>query len=319
VLTAFTLLCAYPGEAQQTVKVHRIGVLSEGTPSTRPLGDFGPLRKGLRELGYLDGKNITIEYRSAEGKLDRLPDLMAELLRLKADIIVATSGAATITARQATSVVPIVMTVSGDPVRSGLAASLARPGGNVTGVSIVSTDLSGKRLEVLKETFAGISRVAVLWSTRSEKPADLRQTEVVARNLGLQIHSLRVQAPDELNGAFEAAIAYGANALVPLAHRFIAIHRKRIIELATEKRLPVIYANRSFVEGGGLMSYGPNHSDLIRRAAFFVDKILKGVKPADLPIEQPTKLELVINLKTAKRIGVTIAPDVLMWADEVIK
>jgi putative ABC transport system substrate-binding protein len=278
------------------------------------------LRKGLRELGYLEGKNIDFEYRNAEGKLDRLSDLVVELLRLKADVIVATSGAASLTAKQATSVVPIVMTISGDPVASGLAASLARPGGNVTGLTIVSTDLSGKRLEVLKETIPGLSRIAILWRPRSaEEPDDLRETKKVARNLGLQVQSLRVQAPHELNRVFEAAIGQGANAVVPLAHRFIAIHRKRIIELAKEKRLPVMYANRTFVEVGGLMSYGPNHSDLVRRAAFFVDKILKGAKPAELPIEQPTKFELVINRKTAKQIGVAIPPEVLMWADEVIQ
>jgi putative ABC transport system substrate-binding protein len=212
------------------------------------------------------------------------------------------------------------MTISGDPVASGLAGSLARPGGNVTGLTIVSTDLSGKRLEVLKETISGISRVAVLWRPRAaEEPDDLRETKQLARTLGLQVQSLSVEAPDQLDRAFEAATAWGARALVSLPHRFIAIHRKRIIELAAEKRLPAMYSNRSFVEVGGLMSYGPNHSDLTRRAAHFVAKILKGAKPADLPVEQPTKFELVINLKTAKQIGVTIRPDVLMWADEVIK
>jgi putative ABC transport system substrate-binding protein len=319
VLTACTLVCVHLAEAQQTVKVHRIGVLSEGNP-VPILREIAPLRQSLRQLGYIEGRNIVFEYRNAEGKLDRLPDLAVELLHLRADVIVATSGAATITARQATSVVPIVMTVSGDPVRSGLAASLARPGGNVTGVTVVSTDLSGKRLEVLKETFAGISRVAVLWSTHfTEKPADLRETEMVARNLGLRVQSLSVEAPDQLDRAFEDAAAWGAQALIPLAHRFIVRHRSLVVRLATDRRMPAMYANRHFAEAGGLMSYGPNHSALIRRTAYFVDKILKGAKPAELPIEQPTKFELVINLKTAKQIGVTIPPEVLMWADEVIK
>lgn len=271
-------------------------------------------------MGYLEGKNIAFEYRTADGKLDKLPGLAVEIIRLKPDVIVSTSGASAIAARQATSTIPIVMTLSGDPVASGLAGSLARPGGNVTGLTILTTDLSGKRLELLKETFTRISRVAVLWRPRSiKKPADLRETEMVARNLGLQIQSLRVQAPSELEGAFEAAIAQRANALIPLAHRFIAIHRNRIIELATKNRLPAIYANRSFVEVGGLMSYGPNHSELARRAAYFVDKILKGVKPSDLPVEQPTKFELVINLRIAKALGLNISPEVLMWADEVIQ
>lgn len=271
VLTAFTLVRVSPGEAQQTVRVHRIGVLSEGNPRPRALREVELLRRGLRELGYLEGKNIFFEYRNAEGKLDRLPELAVELLRLKPDVIVATSGASAITARQATSVVPIVMTVSGDPVASGLAASLARPGGNVTGLTIVSTDLSGKRLEILKETIPGISRVAVLWRQRvAEEPDDLRETKRVARSLGLQLQSLNVEAPDQLDRAFEAATAWGAHALVSLAHRFIAIHRNRVVALATKKRLPTMYANRHFVEAGGLMSYGPNHSDLVRRAAFFV-------------------------------------------------
>jgi putative ABC transport system substrate-binding protein len=305
------LATASLAEAQQSGKVHRIGVLSEGTSAPRRLREIDPFRQGLRERGYIEGKNVAIEYRSAEGKLDRLPELAAELVHLKADVIVTTSGASAGVTRQATSMIPIVMTVSGDPVASGLAASLAHPGGNVTGLTILTTDLSGKRLELLRETIPGISRVAVLWRPLSaEKPDDLRETEQVARTLGLQVQSLSVEAPDQLDGAFDAAIAWGAHALVPLAHRFIAIHRSRIVELAAKRRLPAIYANRRFVEAGGLMSYGPNHSDLVRRAAFFVDKILRGAKPSELPVERPTKFELVINLKAARWINLTVPPDV---------
>jgi putative ABC transport system substrate-binding protein len=312
-LATVLLATASLAEAQQTVKVHRIGVLSEGTPGPTGLREIDPLHHGLRDLGYLEGKNIVIKYRSAEGRLDRLPELAAELVHLKADVIVSTSGEAARIAKQMTSTIPIVMTVSGDPVASGLAASLARPGGNITGLTIMSIKLSGKRLELLKEAFPTVSRVAVLWGPLSvEKPGELRETEIVARTLGLQVQSLRMQASNQLDSGFDAATAWGANALVPLSHRFIAIHRSRIVELAKKNRLPAMYPNRRFVEAGGLMSYGPNHSDLVRRAAFFVDKILKGAKPVDLPVEQPTKFEFVINLKAAKQIGVTIPPEMLM-------
>jgi putative ABC transport system substrate-binding protein len=319
-LATVFLVIASLAEAQQSLKVHRIGVLSEGTPAPRRLREIDPFRQGLRGLGYIDGKNVAIEYRSAEGNRDRLPDLAAELIHLKVDVIVATSGVPARVAQQATSMIPIVMTVSGDPVASRLAASLAQPGGNVTGLTILTPDLSGKRLELLKETIPGISRVAVLGRPLStEKGADFRETEMVARTLRLQVQSFAVQAPTQLESTFSAAVAWGAHALVPLAHRFIAIHRSRIVELAAKRRLPAIYANRGFVEAGGLMSYGPNHSDLERRAAFFVDKILRGAKPSELPVERPTKFELVINLKAARRINLTVPPDVLMWSDEVIK
>jgi putative ABC transport system substrate-binding protein len=317
-LATVFLATASLADAQQSVKVHRIGILSEGTVT--PYGDIHLFRQGLRGLGYIEGKNVAIEYRTAEGKLDRLPDLAAELIRLKVDVIVATSGVPAKVAQQATNAIPIVMTVSGDPVAEGLAASLAQPGRNVTGLTILTTDLSGKRLELLKETIPGISRVAVLWRPLStKKSVDLRETEMVARTLGLEIKPLGVEAPNQLDSAFDAATGWGAHALVPLAHRGIAIHRSRIVELAAERRLPAIYANRFFVEAGGLMSYGPNHSDLNRRAAFFVDKILRGAKPHELPVERPTKFELVINLKAARRINLTIPSEVLMWADQVIK
>jgi putative ABC transport system substrate-binding protein len=314
------LVLGFAADAQQPVKVYRIGVLSEGTAGMIPLADIYAFRQGLRGLGYIEGKNITFEYRIADGELDRLPQLAGELVHLKVDVIVATSGVPASVARQATSTIPIVMTVSGDPVAEGLVASLARPGGNVTGLTILTTDLSGKRLELLKEIVPGISRVTVLWRPVStKKSADLREIEQAARILGLELQSLGVAAAHQLDSAFDLAAAWGAHALVPLAHRGIAIHRSRIVELAANRRLPAIYANRGFVEAGGLMSYGPNHSDLQRRAAFFVDKVLRGARPSELPVERPTKFELVINLKTAKQIGVTIPQEVLMWADEVIK
>jgi putative ABC transport system substrate-binding protein len=314
------LAVSFSAAAEQPIKVHRIGVLSEGTPGLRPFADIQLFRQGLRGLGYIEGKNVAIEYRTAEGNRRRLPDLVAELIHLKVDVIVATSGTPARVARQATTIIPIVVMVIGDPIAAGLTASLAQPDRNVTGLTIQATDLTGKRLELLKETIPGISRVAVLRRPLStEQSADLRETEIVARTLRFEIKLLGVEASDQLDKAFDAAAAWGAQAVVPLAHRIIAIHRRRIIELAAKRRLPAIYANRGFVEAGGLMSYGPNHSDLQRRAAFFVDKILKGAKPADLPVEQPTKFELVINLKTARQIGVTIPPEVLMWANEVIK
>jgi ABC-type uncharacterized transport system substrate-binding protein len=236
------------------------------------------------------------------------------------DVIVATSGVPARVASQATRMIPIVVTVSGDPIAEGLTASLGHPDRNVTGLTIQAKDLSGKRLELLKETIPGISRVAVFSRPPSTgQPVARRETEMVAHTLGLEIKLLGVEATGELNSAFDAVMAWGAHALVPLSHRSIAIQRSRIVELAAKRRLPALYANRGFVEAGGLMSYGPNHSDLQRRAAFFVDKILRGVKPSELPVERPTKFELVINLKAAKRIGFAFRPEVLMWADEVIK
>jgi putative ABC transport system substrate-binding protein len=317
---AVVLLATASPTAAQPVKVHRVGVLSEGTDGSKPFGDIKSFRQGLRGLGYEERKNIIIEYRNAEGNRQRLPDLVAELIHLKVDVIVATSGVPARVAKQATHMIPIVMTVSGDPIMEGLTTSLARPDGNVTGMTIQAVDLSGKRLELLKETFPKISHVAVLWRPLSAvKSADLTATEVVARTLRLEVKPLSVEIPRQLDSAFDVASVWGANALLPLAHRFVAIHRRRIIELATKKSLPAIYPNRTFVEAGGLMSYGPNHSDLTRRAAYFVDKILKGAKPSDLPVEQPTKFELVVNLKTAKHMGLTIPPEILMWANEVIK
>ena len=306
-----------PAEAQQEGKVYRIGYLKNGR--------IGPnekaFREGLRKLGYVEGQNIVIEWRPAKGKLDRLPELAAELVRLKVDCIVAIGLGPTGTAKRATTTIPIVMgNASGDPVQHGLVASLARPGGNVTGVISVSSDLAGKRLEVLKETLPKLSRVAILWIPTSPSAAyHVRETEVAARKLGVQLQSLEVRRADDIEKAFRAAGKRSADALIVVAAGGMSRHRKRILDLAVETRLPVMYTGSPWVRRGGLMSYATDSRELRRRAATYVDKILKGAKPADLPVEQPKKFELIINLKTAKEIGVTIPPAVLYRADKVIK
>jgi len=304
-------------EPQQRTKVHRIGYLASAS-------GLGPLeeafRQGLRELGYVEGKNIAIEYRLAQGKLDRLFDLAAELVRLKVDIIVTPSTLDAFAARRATTTIPIVMAASGDAVGTGLVASLARPGRNVTGLTVLARELSGKRLELLKEAVPRLSRVAVLWNAANpDKARDLEETEVQARALRLRLQSLEVRGPNDFESAFRAATSKGAGALFTLTDALIIAHQSRIVDLAAKGRLPAIFSEREFTEIGGLMSYGPNDADLYRRAATYVDKILKGAKPGELPVEQPTRFELVINLKTAKKIGLTIPPELLVRADKVIK
>jgi putative ABC transport system substrate-binding protein len=307
-------LCS-PAEAQQTAKVPRVGVL---TP-TFAVG-FEPFRQGLRELGYVEGKNLAIEYRFAEGKLDRLPALAAGLVRHKVDIVVAVGGPSVQAAKKATETIPIVMTNAGDPVDQGFVASLARPGGNITGLSSLTTDLAAKRLELLKEIVPKLSRLAVLWHPDAiGSTLSWKESQLAAREQGLQLQSLEVRDPEDLEGAFQAASKERAQALVALRSPIVAIERKRIAELAIKNRLPAIYDDRAYVEAGGLMSYGTNQADLYRRAAVYVDKILKGAKPADLPVEQPTKFELIINLKIAKQIGLVIPPNVLVRADRVIR
>jgi putative ABC transport system substrate-binding protein len=311
------LLCALCSSvaAQQTAKVPRVGVL---TP-TFAVG-FEPFRQGLRELGYVEGKNLAIEYRFAEGKLDRLPALAAGLVRHKVDIVVAVGGPSVQAAKKATETIPIVMTNAGDPVDQGFVASLARPGGNITGLSSLTTDLAGKRLELLKEIVPKLSRLAVLWHPDAiGSTLSWKESQLAAREQGLQLQSLEVRDPEDLEGAFQAASKERAQALVALRSPIVAIERKRIAELAIKNRLPAIYDDRAYVEAGGLMSYGTNQADLYRRAAVYVDKILKGAKPADLPVEQPTKFEFVINLKSAKQIGLKIPPNVLARADRVIR
>jgi putative ABC transport system substrate-binding protein len=312
-------MCAAVALAQQPKKVPRIGFLSGVSPSTNS-ARVEAFRQGLRDLGYVEGKNIVIEYRYAEGKLDRLPALAAELVRLKVDVIVTAAPPPTRAAKKATVAIPIVMVFDDDPVGSGFAASLARPGGNITGSSTLSPEISGKQLELLKEIVPKLSRVGVLGDvTRPGIPQALREINLAADAFGVQVQYLEVRGPKDIETAFRAASKERADAVLVLGSPVLNSQQKQVVELAVKSRLPAIYFNLEFVEAGGLMSYGVNIADLARRAATYVDKILKGAKPADLPIEQPKKFELIINLKAAKQIGLTIPPNVLARADKVIK
>ena len=304
--------------AQPPPKIPRLGYLMALSPDQSP--DLQAFRQGLTALGYVEGKNIVIEYRHAAGNLDRLPDLAAELVALKVDIIVALNPPSARAAKNATKTIPIVMRSTDDPVTTGLVASLAQPGGNVTGVTSMTTDLIGKRLEILKEAIRRISRVAVLRNpTVADAPVKWQETETAARALKLQLHSAEVSGPNDFANAFKAATKHRAQALIALRSPLIVNNRTKIAELAAKSRLPAMYDDREFVDAGGLMSYGTDLTDLHRRAAVFVDKILKGSKPADLPVERPMKFELIVNLKAAKRIGLTIEPNVLVRADQVIR
>ena len=306
-------------EAQQPKNVPRIGFLSAVSPSTIS-ARLHAFRQGLRELGYVEGKNIVIEWRSAEGKSDRLPGLAAELVRLKVDLVVSGGVATTRAAKQATVTIPIVMASDDDPVGSGFAASLARPGGNITGLSTLSPEISGKQLELLKEIVSKLSRVAIGGDvTRPGIPQALREINVAADALGVQVQYLELREPKDIETAFRAASKEHADAVLVLGSPVLLSQRRQIADVAAKSRLPAIYPRPEFVEDGGLMSYGVSFTDLFRRAATYVDKILKGAKPAELPIEQPTKFELVINLKTAKQISFTIPPSVLARADRVIR
>lgn len=316
-LVAMLFALSFSAEAQQPGKIRRIGFL--GTGSAGGIY-FEAFRQGLRELGYIEGQNIAIEYRYAEGKLERLSDLAAELVRLKMDVIVTAGTGGALPVKKATNTIPIVFTIVSDPIGAGLVASLARPGGNLTGLSSFSQDLSGKRLELLKEAIPNPSRVAVLYDPNDpSKVAEFKEIEVAARSLGVQLQALEVRGPGEFESAFKAATRVKAAALLVLPTTVTVTHRKPIAELATKSRLPTMWAESGLMDAGGLMSYGPSYADLYRRAATYVDKILKGAKPADLPVEQPMKFEFVINLKTAKQIGLTIPPNVLARADRVIK
>ena len=316
------LAVAVMAEAQQPKKVPRIGYLTGSSPSARSarIEAFG---QGLRELGYVEGKNIVIEYRYAEEKLDRLPVLAAELLRLNVEVIVTGGPLVTRAAKEATTTIPIVMTNDADPVGSGFVASLARPGGNITGLSTLSPEINGKRLELLKEIVPKLSRVAVLGtSTRPGTAQELKEVELAAGALKVNLQYLDVLDPKDIETAFRAASKGRVDAVLMLVSGGIVdAHRTTIVELAVKTRLPVIYGSggRAFVEAGGLMTYGVNINDLDRRAATYVDKILKGTKPADLPVEQAMKFEFIVNLKAAKQIGLTIPPNVLARADRVIK
>ena len=306
-------------QAQQSKKVSRILYLTGSSLSANQFR-IEAFRQGLRELGYIEGKNIVIEYRSSEGKLDRTPALAAELVRLKVDVIVSAGPQITSAAKEATVTIPIVMTLDTDPVGSGFVASLARPGGNITGLSTLAPEISGKQLELLKETVPKLSRVAVFGtSTIAGNARALRETELAAGAFGVQLQYRDVLSPKDIETAFRAASKERADAVLVLTSPVLNSHRRQLANLAANNRLPAIYAREEYVEDGGLMSYGVSATDLDRRAATYVDKILKGTKPADLPVEQPTKFEFIINLKTAKQIGVTIPPNMLLRADKVIK
>jgi putative ABC transport system substrate-binding protein len=318
-------LLAHIAEAQQAKKVPQVGYLWFGfAPSpapARPNPQVESFRQGLRELGYVEGKNIIVEFRYAEGKFERLPDLAAELVRLKVDVIVTASTPAIRAAQHATNTIPIVMANVGDPIAQGFVASLARPGGNITGFTNLSPDLSTKRLELLKEVSPKIRRVAVFQNAAQHGPA-MKEVEKAAKFLRVQLQSLEVRGPDDLDIAFEAVTRERADALLTLSNPLLRSDdrtRKRILEFTLNRRLPSMYEGSEYVEAGGLMSYGLDENDNYRRAATYVDKILKGTKPADLPVQQPMKFEFVVNVKTAKQIGLTIPPNVLVRADKVIR
>ena len=317
------LLLAAPlaAEAQQAAKIARIGYLVTNLASASHVHDA--FRQGLRDLGYVEGRNVVIEYRDAEGKLERLPALAAELVALKVDVIVASSPPAALAAKQATRTLPIVFASSGDPVTSGLVTSLARPGGNVTGLSALTQELVGKRLELLKQAVPGVSQVAVLWhpgvlGERTDKDA-LKGAEVAARALGVRPQFVETRGPADFDRAFSDMTRARAGALTVLPSTMFTSERRRLVDLVAKNRLPAMYPWREFVDAGGLMAYGPDLADSFRRAATYVDKILKGAKPGDLPVEQPTKFELVINLRAAKALGLTIPQSLLLRADQVIQ
>ena len=319
-VTALLFALCISAEAQQTKKIARIGYLNAGDQVSRVYRTEA-FRQGLKELGYIEGKNIIIEYRFAEARQERLPELAHDLVRLKVDIIFAGGTPATEAAKNATLTVPIV-TSSDDPVGRGLVAGLPRPGGNITGLTNLSVELVGKRLELLKEVIPGLSRVALLCNPTSSPPTypGMRETEVVAQSVGVQLQIAGVRHGDDLERAFAALIRERAGGLITIRTPLIVNDlAKRIVDLADRSRLPAIYDDRRFTRLGGLMSYGANLADLDRRAAIYIDKILKGAKPADLPIERPTKFELVINVKTAKALGLKIPAHLLMEADAVIE
>ena len=310
-------------EGQQAVKVVRLGYLVGADLAASPhLHDA--FRQGLRDLGYVEGRNLVIEYRSAEGKFERFPALAAELVALKVDVIVAVNPRAALAAKQATRTLPIVFIGVGDPVTDGLVTSLARPGGNVTGLSLsAAPEIVGKRLELLTQAVPGVSRVAAVWQPggvpdRTEKGI-LREADVAAQTLGVRLQVVEARGPADFDRAFSDVTRERAGALTVLPSTMFFNERRRLVDLAAKNRLPAVYTSREFVDAGGLMSYGANQPDLFRRAATYVDKILKGAKPGDLPVEQPTKFELVINLKTAQALGLTISPSLLGRADEVIR
>ena len=316
--SAMLFALCFSVEAQEPAKIPRIGYVSATGSANNPGHQIEAFRQGLRDLGYIDGKNVLVEYRYLEGKLDRIPSLVAELMHLKVDVFVLTPLSAIRAAKQATKSIPIVMVTTQDPVATGLVDSLARPGGNITGLTRLNHELSGKRLELLKEVFPEMSRVAVLWDAGASG-IGFKEYEAAAHILKIQVQSLEVRGPNpDLEGAFQAATKGRASALITVRGTLLN-QPKRIAELAIKNRLPSMSDASDWVEAGGLLSYAAAESDSFRRAATYVDKILKGTRPADLPVEQPIKFEFVINLKTAKQIGVTIPQSVLFRADKVIR
>ena len=304
--------------AQQSAKVWRLGILS-GEPPTESLPVVTPFLEELQKLGYIEGRNLAIEWRWAEAREQKLPTLATELVHINVDVIIAMSTASVIAAKEATTSVPIVMFLNSDPVETGLVASYARPGGNVTGFSPITPELAGKRLELLREAVPGIRRVAVLWEPIQAKIPDFRETRVAAQTLGLQLQPLELRNPGEFATVFAAATADPPDALLTLGSPTTVIYRAQILDFAARARFPTMYDKKEFVIDGGLMAYIPSPVEHGRRTAAYVDKILKGTKPADLPIEQPTRFELVVNLKTARALGLTPPPTMLVVADEVIE
>ncbi|HKF74137.1 MAG TPA: ABC transporter substrate-binding protein [Stellaceae bacterium] len=319
-VTLFCSAAAWPlaAAAQTSPKIPRVGFIGGARP-TETAHVFEAFRQGLRELGYVEGQTIMLEVRWAEGRLERIPELVAELVRLKVDVLVAANSSVSLAAKNATRTIPIVI-FAGDPVGLGLVVSLARPGGNLTGLSYFNAQLNGKRVELIKELVPGLARLAVLRNPMVAIHAIFwQETEVAARKLGVVLQSLEVRGPEDFEAAFATAARDNAQALLPLDDPLTLGYGSRIVALAASSRLPAIYGFREFPDAGGLMSYGPSFVTLFRRAATFVDKILKGAKPADLPVEQPTKFELIINLKTARALGLTIPQSLLASADEVIE
>jgi putative tryptophan/tyrosine transport system substrate-binding protein len=321
-LLMLSLIRAPFAEAQQQAKSFKIGYLSAQTGSrgSRGGGVRELVRRHLHELGYIEGKNIVFEYRYADNKPDRLPALANELVRLKVDLLLTSSNPAALAAKNATKTSPIVFVGAGDPVALGLVDSLARPGENITGITSIAEVLAGKRLEILKETIPKLSRVGVLWNPHGpDSVQQWKESQLAARELGLQLHSMAVSNIEQIESAFDEAIKARSAAVAGTHTSLFTTNQKRVVDLAATHRLPAIYAREDYVDSGGLMSYGADRTEPYRRAALMIDKILKGAKPADLPVEQASKFELIVNFKTAKQIGVTIPPHVLARADKVIK
>ncbi|HKB23524.1 MAG TPA: ABC transporter substrate-binding protein [Methylomirabilota bacterium] len=318
-LTFAFLVAPIVAEAQQAAKVYRIGFLGNSTPALEAHLVAG-FRSGLRDLGYEEGRNVAIEYRWADGRYDRFPALINELVASRVDVLVTAGTPATLAVKKATTAIPLVMVAVADPVGDGIVASLARPGGNITGVSSIALDLDGKRLELLRELLPNAVAIGVVWNpANASHPAVLDRVRVAAEALRLKIHLVPARTSEELADAFGAIAKERADAVVVLADRLILHHRARMMALALQYRLPGMYVYQELVEAGGLVSFGPNYVDIHRRAAVYVDKILKGAKPADLPVEQPTTFELAINLRTAKALGVTIPPSILLRVDRLIE